>query len=333
MLTPSQLLCCVAIREVVFFADLVDVILQRRPVYRTTVCGPQLVAHEQMARRPRLQIPGAVYHVMSRGNRKGRIFEDDTDRERLLSTIEGASHRYAIRCYAACLMNNHYHLVFDTPRGNLSDAMQYVNGVFSQASNRRYDRSGHLFEARFRSIIVEHGSYLRRVVRYVVLNPVRAHLVSNADRWRWSTYRATAGLDDTPDWLYLDWMALAFNASTREEAQQRYVRYVNSPMPKKLRPLTSPALGTKAFEKAVREAVAAAHADRLLPRSHTTLGRPSLDALFPAPLMGEKRDRAIQLAHVEHGYHLSEISRHLGRHRSLASQALRRLAAKDRAQS
>ena len=133
-----------------------------------------------MARRPRIQFPGAIYHVMSRGNRKSPIFADDDDRHQFIARLAEATVRYGIRCYALCLMNNHYHIVCDSPRGNLSDPMRYLNGVYTQDSNRRHQRTGHVFEGRFRSIVVQRESYLRRVVRYVVVNPVRAGIVADA---------------------------------------------------------------------------------------------------------------------------------------------------------
>jgi putative transposase len=263
---------------------------------------------------------------MSRGNRKDRIFEDDADRERFGRTVRDAARRYAIRCYAACLMNNHYHLVLDAPRVNLSDAMRYLNGVFSRTSNRRHHRTGHLFEARFRSIVVDQKSYLRRVARYVVLNPVRAHLVSKVESWPWSTYRATAGLEEAPEWLYLDWLTTAFKVDSIEEARERYAEYVNSPAPSKSQRIGAVAIGSKSFEKAVRDAALAHHTENVLPRTITALGRPSLGALFTSPyLVGQERDRIIVLAHSKYGYPLAEISRHLGCHRSTASAALRRL--------
>jgi putative transposase len=154
-----------------------------------------------MARRPRLQYPGAIYHAMSRGNRKLPIFEDDCDRECLLEILSYTAKRYGIRCYALCFMSNHYHLVFDTPRGNLSDAMRQVNGLYTQAYNRRHRVTGHLFQGRFRSIVVQGTLYLRRVARYVVLNPTRARLVASASDWRWSSHRATLGLDPVPSFL------------------------------------------------------------------------------------------------------------------------------------
>ena len=121
-------------------------------------------------------------------------------------------------CDGACLMGNHYHVVGDTPRGNLSDVMRFLNGCYARASNRRHGRTGHLFEGRFRSLVIQRESYLKRVVRYVVLNPVRAHLVTDAAAWPWSTYCATAGLQAPPDWLSVDWLDWAFAAGTRAEA-------------------------------------------------------------------------------------------------------------------
>lgn len=95
-------------------------------------------------------------------------------------------------------MPNHYHLVLDTPRGNLSDSMRHIYGVYTQTSNRLHQRTGHVFEGRFKSFVVQRESYLRPVVRYVVLNPVRARLVADVAAWRWSSYRATAPLETAP---------------------------------------------------------------------------------------------------------------------------------------
>lgn len=145
-----------------------------------------------MARRPRLQIDGAAYHVMSRGNRKLPIFEDDYDRRCFDNVVSEAVRRDKIRICAGCQMGNHYHFVRDAPRGNLSDAMQYINGVFSQESNRRHRRTGHLFEARFHSLIVQRERYFRRSCRYVVRNPLQAGIVRDVAHWPWSTF---LGLD------------------------------------------------------------------------------------------------------------------------------------------
>jgi REP element-mobilizing transposase RayT len=263
---------------------------------------------------------------MSRGNRKGSIFEDNEDRRLFLATLEGAVVRYNVRCLACCLMGNHYHVVLDTPRGNLSDAMRHLNGVYTQDSNRRHGRTGHLFEGRFRSIVVQRESYLRRVSRYVVLNPVRAGLVQSAGAWPWSSYQATAGMQPEPEWLHVDWIDWAFNAEDRRDAHERYRLYVNDPVQKRrLVDLRPPALGDEQFEVAVRALARAKWADRPLPRTIVALARPHLSVLFDGIARpGPDRDRIVENAHVTHGYRLAEIAAYLQLHPSRASRALSR---------
>ena len=151
-----------------------------------------------MSRRSRLQFAGAVYHVMARGNRKSTIFHDDEDRRQFVQLVGRAARSYDLRIMATCLMGNHYHFIVETPARNLSDAMHFINGVFAQRSNRRHGQTGHVFEGRFRSLIIQQESYLMRAARYVVRNPVRAGLVTDAGAWPWSSYGATAGLERAP---------------------------------------------------------------------------------------------------------------------------------------
>jgi putative transposase len=220
-----------------------------------------------MARRPRLQFSGAVYHVMSRGNRKAAIFEDDHDRRCFWNTLSDTAIHYGVRVYGACLLDNHYHALLDTPRDNVSDAMRDLNGLYSQTSNKRHNRSGHTFEARFHSTVVEYEKYLRRAARYVVRNPVKAGCCPDVSEWPWSTYRATAGLEPAPKWLYLDWLPWAFNADSLSGAQVKYRRYVNSRTAAKreLDP-NATAFGSKAFERAAKERLERNEQDRRLPR-------------------------------------------------------------------
>ena len=126
-----------------------------------------------MARPLRLEFPGAVYHVSSRGNARQRIFFGDADRELFLDTLTQGIARYRWLCHAYCLMENHYHLLIETPRANLSLGMRQLNGIYTQTFNRRHHRVGHLFQGRFRAILVEKESYLLELCRYIVLNPVR----------------------------------------------------------------------------------------------------------------------------------------------------------------
>jgi len=281
-----------------------------------------------MARRPRLLYPGAVYHVMSRGNRKAPIFEDDDDRRHFFDTIATATVRYTVLVYEACQMTNHYHVVLSTPRGNLSAFMQYLNGVFAQASNRRHGRTGHLFEARFRSIVVQRESYLRRASRYVVLNPVRARVVTEPAAWRWSTFRATAGLEEPPAWLHTRWLKDAFGGMSDEEAQDEYRRFVSEPTRRATRFDSSVlACGTPTFKRVVLVEAQRACADRLLPLSTRILARPTLDELLgDGRLRRDGRDVAMQEAHTVHGYTMTQIGGFLSLDRSTVSKALRRLA-------
>ena len=157
-----------------------------------------------MARPLRIEYDGALYHVTSRGNERKAIFRDDTDRELFLATLFRVTERFHWICHAYCLMNNHYHLVIETPDGNLSKGMRQLNGVYTQAFNRRHRRVGHLFQGRFKGILVQKESHFLEVCRYVVLNPVRAKAVDHPRLWAWSSYRATGGLATIPRCLTVD---------------------------------------------------------------------------------------------------------------------------------
>jgi|SRR5450759_356080 len=158
-----------------------------------------------MARPLRLEYEDAVYHVTSRGNERSPIFRDDRDRERFLEILGSVVlvARWVIHAY--CLMGNHYHLLVETPLGNLSRGMQRLNGRYTQWFNFRHARAGHLLQGRFRAILVEKEAHLLELCRYVVLNPVRARMVESAGQWPWSNYRMTSGQSRPPEWLEADW--------------------------------------------------------------------------------------------------------------------------------
>jgi REP element-mobilizing transposase RayT len=154
-----------------------------------------------MARRTRIEFPNALYHVTSRGDRQETIFVDDTDRWRLLEIVAEALFKFDARMLAYCLMSNHYHFVMRTRQANLSRVMQHVNGVYTQAFNRRHGKTGHLFQGRYHDHVVDSDRYMLAACRYVESNPVRAGLSGRAAEWKWSSYRAHVGLDPVPDWL------------------------------------------------------------------------------------------------------------------------------------
>lgn len=178
-----------------------------------------------MSRPIRIEFPDALYHVTARGDRCEDIFEDDEDRQKFLSILEQVVTSFNWICHAWCLMDNHYHLLIQTPDGNLSKGMRQLNGVYTQASNRRHRRVGHLFQGRFKGILVDSDAYLLELMRYVVLNPVRAGRVKKPADWSWSSYRASVGLEPPPPWLAVNGLLAQF-AKRRSLAQQRYAQFV-----------------------------------------------------------------------------------------------------------
>jgi len=159
-----------------------------------------------MARPLRIEFPGAVYHITSRVNEKKKIFRDDQDHSTFLTILHRVVVRYNWLCHAYCLMNNHYHLLVETPEGTLSIGMRQINGVYTQLFNKRYERVGHLFEGIFKGILVQKDSHLLEVCHYIVLNPVRAKVAEAPYKWKWSSYWATAGLVKPHVCLSTDWM-------------------------------------------------------------------------------------------------------------------------------
>lgn len=178
-----------------------------------------------MARPLRLEHPGALWHVTARGNERGDVFRDDADRREFLAVLGRTVSVYGWRLHAYVLMGNHYHLLVETPEPTLSRGMRDLNGVTTQRFNRRHGRTGHLFEGRFKAILVEREAHLLELVRYVVLNPVRAGLAKSPAAWPWSSYKATAGLAEAPEWLETAWTLEQFGRRPAE-ARRRYVAFV-----------------------------------------------------------------------------------------------------------
>lgn len=180
-----------------------------------------------MTRPVRIEFEGALYHITSRGNRREDIYEDNEDRIRFLEVLEQVSERDNWVCHAYCLMTNHYHLLIETPDGNLSRGMRQLNGVYTQAYNRRHGCVGHLFQGRYKAILVDADSYLLELSRYIVLNPVRAKMVNQPEEWLWSSYLMMIGEKTSPKWLAVDGLLAQFSA-TRREAIESYRQFVLS---------------------------------------------------------------------------------------------------------
>jgi REP element-mobilizing transposase RayT len=180
-----------------------------------------------MSRPLRLELAGGLYHVTSRGDRREDIYFNDGDRLAWLETLSQVCTRFNWRCHAWCQMTNHYHVVVETAEGNLSLGMRQLNGVYTQWINRTHKRVGHVFQGRYKAILVEKDSYLLELARYVVLNPVRARMVKAPEAWRWSCYHAMIGAGDAPPWLETDWILAQFSPQ-RGRAIAGYIDFVRA---------------------------------------------------------------------------------------------------------
>ncbi len=179
-----------------------------------------------MVRPLRLDFEGALWHVTARGNDRQAIVRDDEDREHFVRVLSSVVSRFGWVLHGWVLMNNHYHLVVETPRPTLSNGMRHLGAVYTQKLNRRWKRSGHLFQGRFFSLHVERESHLLELLRYTALNPVRAGLVATPAEWRWGSYRAAAGLEKRPPWLATEWTVDQFR-SRRGRPETAWAKFVS----------------------------------------------------------------------------------------------------------
>lgn len=274
-----------------------------------------------MSRPLRIEFPGALYHVTSRGDGREAIFMDDDDRHLFLGVFSEIIRDFNWVVHAYCLMDNHYHLIIETQGGNLSKGMRQLNGVYTQRFNRRHKRVGHVFQGRYKAILVQKDSYLMELARYVVLNPVRAEMVRQVEGWPWSSYRATAGISTAPSWLTTDWLLGIFSPE-RGEAMKRYGAFVaegkNQPAPwENLK--NQIYLGSASFVESMQRNIGA---DAPLGEVPSAQKRPLPKPL--AQIAGEHaRDEAIAQAYASGGYGLKEIGDHFGLHYSRISRIVK----------
>lgn len=278
-----------------------------------------------MSRPLRLQYPGALYHVTSRGNARQAIYTDPVDYTLWLSVLASVLERAHWRCYAYCLMPNHYHLLIETPDGNLSMGMRHLNGLYTQRVNRRHGRVGHVFQGRFKALVIDRESYLLELCRYVVLNPVRAGIIKRVTQYRWSSYRATAGFAPAPAWLSRDWVLAQFSLR-RARAEQLYRQFVEEGIPTTASPWEhvrgQVVLGPERFVEQLTPHLTSSAQATEIPQAQRWLARPALATLFSGPQQttGAQRNQTIWAAHVQHGYSLTAIGRQLGLHYSTISK-------------
>lgn len=283
-----------------------------------------------MPRPKRIHYEGAVYHVTSRGNERRKIVMEDADRWQFLRVLGEVVEEHGVVCHAWVLMDNHYHLLLETPSANLSKAMWHLNGIYTQRFNKKHHRTGHLFQGRFKAIVVEKETYLKELCRYVVLNPVRAKMVKGPGDWKWSSYRATAGLEKAGPWLQTDWILGQFGR-TASQARKAYRGFVADGIGKKESPwedlYSRVYLGKEKFLNKVHEVgrkhrnldvpkyqrqVVKADPGMILEKVAKVYGEKPQEILMAGKRKREARDAAIYLLKRESGLSLKEIGKRMG---------------------
>jgi REP element-mobilizing transposase RayT len=277
-----------------------------------------------MARPLRLEFAGALYHVTARGIERHAVYlaDGEADRMAFLDVLGATAERFEWICHAYCLMTNHYHLLVETPNGNLSRGMRQLNGGYTQYVNRTHGRVGHLFQGRFKGILVEKDSYLLELARYVVLNPVRAAMVGRPGDWPWSSYRATAGETVAPPFLASDLLLRAF-ADNRADAVARYRRFVaegiaaQSPW---LQLRNQIYLGSEQFVEHMQGMIDPNRPLREVPkRQRRGPGKPLDHSVVRYP----DRDQALAEAYHSGAYSMQAIAEHFGVSRMTVSRAVK----------
>lgn len=272
-----------------------------------------------MARALRLEFAGALYHVTSRGDRGEDIYETDPDRLKFLDLLGEICDQHNWLCHAYCLMTNHYHLLIETPDGNLSKGMRQLNGVYSQAYNRANSRVGHVFQGRYKAILVEKEAYLLELSRYIVLNPVRARMVNSADQWPWSSHQAMLKKRSAPKWLHTDWILSMFG-SRRFQAVAAYKKFIaeGRGQPSPFVDLQNPIiLGSEKFAQELQELIDDQEALEEIPKSHRVIPPQSLDIIHSR---FSERDDAIRYMYGSNHYTLKQIGDYFGLHYSRISR-------------
>ena len=292
-----------------------------------------------MARPLRIEYPGAFYHVTSRGNERKAVFKSQRDREKFLAYLESATERYGAAIHAYCLMDNHYHLLIETPLGNLSKIMQHINGAYTMYFNTKRKRSGHLLQGRYEAILVDADEYAKELSRYIHLNPVRANLEPDPDAYEWSSCRYYTVKRKAPGWLQRDFI-LGYFGKRNAASMKKYRAFIssamgqehNNPLAEKLH---SVILGSQDFLEAIKvEFLSDKKPDRELPDLNEPQPKMEIAVIEKAVDRVLKCDpklaRQVKLyfCHRFSGLKLKEIGKWFGISESGVTQASSRIALK-----
>lgn len=275
-----------------------------------------------MSRPLRIELAGGLYHATSRGDRREDIFLDDADRLAWLEIFAKTCKRFNWVCHAWCLMDNHYHIVVETIEGNLAQGMRHLNGVYTQTFNRTHKRVGHVYQGRYKAIIVEKDSYLLELARYVVLNPVRARMVKDTVDWQWSSYAAMLGTQPAPEWLQTDWILGQFSLE-RHRAINLYIDFVRAGigLPSVWEQLSGQVfLGSDKFLKRMQTTANKAAIGEI-PRAQR---RPAAKPLDFYQANHQDAKAAMIAAYATGDYTLQTIADHFGVHYATVSRAVKK---------
>ncbi|MDH3454320.1 MAG: transposase, partial [Desulfuromonadales bacterium] len=289
-----------------------------------------------MARPLRIEFPGAFHHVMSRGNQKQLIYKNRRDRSKFLEYLESASVRYGANIHCYCLMDNHYHLLLETPDSNLAQIMRHINGAYTTYFNTKHRRVGHLFQGRYRSVLVDADTYCLALSRYIHLNPVKEGLSASPATYEWSSYRCYMDEQEAREWLQTNFLLSIMGQGS--EVRQRYQKYVEADDDSfndlyAAKSASMAVLGRQEFVQEIREKhLANRHVSRDLPAARALRTRPEIQQIVDV-VAGELRDdhrlvkkMSIYLCHHFSGFSLKEIGAHFGVGESAVSENSNRFA-------
>ncbi len=279
-----------------------------------------------MARPLRIQYPGAMYHIISRGIGRMTIFHNEKDWKKFIQFMERVIQQHNWICHAYCLMGTHYHIFLETPDANMIVGMKYLNQLYSQFYNWKYRRVGPVLQGRYKSWLVEREEKFLDNCRYIVNNPVDAEMVEHPSEWPWSSFRATRGIEKTPGYLETDFLLRHFSSS-RKKAQQMYEDFVlagigmDSPLKEAKNQIF---LGSDSF---IAEAMQHADCTGMLidiPKTQKLAARPTLGGIFGNSNQTSKklRNSRIKKAFEKHQYTLREIGQHLQLHPDYLSRLM-----------
>jgi putative transposase len=282
-----------------------------------------------MSRPLRIQYAGALYHITSRGNARQKIYLSKKDYENFLINFVEVIKRYNWVCYAYCLMPNHYHLLIKTLDPNLSLGMRRLNGKYTQSFNFVHKRVGHLFQGRYKAILVEDDNYLFRLIRYIILNPIKAKLVKSLHLWTWSSHSEMIKSSGTSKYISKKGVLMFFDKNPIK-AKQLYIEHIKAKIEDKKvwEDLKGGlVLGSYDFLKSIKNQLKKNKSTIEIPKRERFANRPHLDELSSKDDIKSKKQRnnLIHKANIDFGYSLTEIGKQLNIHYTSISKIVRKV--------